>query len=148
VASCAGLKPLDQRANAQPGWQAVWIAQRLARRLQHQHPLAWRSAVCKARIREALERLALEQGWQTEPFQGLTDPLLSRLEERYGSSNDRFAQRVWGCSWRQLFPRPTPQPSPAAPRTRAERRELAALAEQLLSQGLADLAAGAGQVGS
>ncbi|MEB3352687.1 MAG: hypothetical protein VKM34_00405 [Cyanobacteriota bacterium] len=148
VLSCAGLKPLDQRANAQPGWQAVWIAQRLARRLQRQHPQAWRSGVSKARIREALERLALQQGWQTEPFQGLTDPLLSRLEERYAASNDRFAQRVWGCGWRQLFPRPTPQPSPAAPRTRAERRELAALAEQLLAAGLADLAAGAGQVGS
>jgi len=140
VADCTGLQPLDQRANAQPGWQAVWIAQRLARRLQHQHPKAWRSPVCKARIREALERLALEQGWQAEPYQGLSAPLLNRLEERYGASNDRFAQRVWGCSWRELFPLPLPQPSPQAPRDRAERRELLAVAQWLLAEGLGESA--------
>jgi hypothetical protein len=136
VADCTALEPLHQRANAQPGWQAVWIAQRLARRLRDQHPQAWRSPVCKGRIREALERLAQEQGWQAEPFQGLNDQLLGRLEERYGPSNERFAQRVWGCSWRELFPRPQPQPSPQAPRHRAERRELLALADRLLADGL------------
>jgi len=136
LSSCAGLQPLDQRANAQPGWQAVWIAQRLARLLRDLHPQAWRSPICKRRIREALERLAQEQGWQAEPFQGLNEPLLVRLEERYGASNERFAQRVWGCSWRELFPRPVPQPSPQAPRDRAERRALLAVAERLLAEGL------------
>ncbi|CAK6687487.1 hypothetical protein OGCDGJMD_00232 [Cyanobium usitatum str. Tous] len=139
VASCADLDPLDQRANAQPGWQAVWIAQRIARRLRRHHLQAWRAGACKSRIREGLERMAESQGWPAEPFQGLSEPLLDRLEHRYGASNDRFASRVWGCSWRELFPRPIPSPSPEAPRSDEERRQLVALADQLLADGLASL---------
>lgn len=137
VSSCADLRPLEQRVNAQPGWQAVWIARRVARRLHNYHPSAWHSSACKVRIRKALERIALQQGWQAEPFQGLSDELLDRLEGRYGPSNERFAQRVWSCSWRDVFPRPTPGPGPRAPRTPAERRELATHARQLLVEGLA-----------
>lgn len=136
VETCAGLNALDQRANAQPGWQAVWIAQRLARRMRKHHPQAWRSSACKIRIRKGLERTALEHHWQAEPFQGINEQLLCRLEERYGASNDRFAQRVWGCAWRDLFPRPILQPSPSAPRNRLERRQLIALGESLLAEGL------------
>jgi hypothetical protein len=137
VGNCADLRPLDQRINAQPGWQAVWIAHHITRKLRHQHPRAWRSSTCKARIRQSLENIALQHGWQAEPFQGLDEQLLSRLEARYGSSNDRFAQRVWGCSWRDVFPRPSPEPSPRGPRCQEERRELVALAERLLAEGLA-----------
>lgn len=137
VPDFAGLRPLNQRVNAQPGWQAVWIARRIARELSRQHPQAWTNHACKVRIRKSLEQFALQKGWQAEPFQGLNDQLLGRLERRYGASNERFAQRVWNCSWRDVFPRPMPQPSERAPRTRAERRELVALARQLLAEGLA-----------
>lgn len=139
VASCADLDPLNERANAQPGWQAVWIAQRIARGLQSHHLEAWRDAACKLRIRRGLELMAEIQGWPAEPFQGLSEPLLDRLEHRYGASNDRFASRVWGYSWRELFPRPTPSPSPEAPRSVEERRRLIVLADQLLADGLASL---------
>lgn len=134
VSSFAGMKPLDQRVNAQPGWQAVWLARRIARKLSLQHPKAWHSTACKTRIRKALDHLAIQQGWLAQPFQGLNDQLLTRLEDHYGASNERFAQRVWGCSWRDVFPRPSPQPSPRAPRNRAERRELVALADRLLAE--------------
>lgn len=138
IVNCADLKPLDQRINAQPGWQAVWIAHHIARELRHKHPQAWKSSSCKARIRHSLESISLQRGWQAEPFQGLDEELLSRLEARYGSSNDRFAQRVWGCSWRDVFPRPNPESSPSGPRCPEERKELLALAEQLLAEGLAN----------
>ncbi len=138
VGNCADLRPLEQRVNAQPGWQAVWIAHRIARELRHKHPWAWQSSACKARIRKSLECMALQHGWQAEPFQGLNAQLLSSLEAHYGSSNDRFAQRVWGCSWRDMFPRPRPEPSPSEPRSPEERRELTALAERLLAEGLAN----------
>ncbi len=137
VERCDGLGPLDQRANAQPGWQAVWIAQRIARQLRRHHLEAWRASACKVKIREELEQLAERQGWPAEPFQGLSEPLLSRLEDRYAAGNERFAQRVWGCSWRELFSRPTPSPSPEGPRSREERRQLVDLADQLLADGLA-----------
>lgn len=138
VEGADGLGPLNQRANAQPGWQAVWIAQRIARQLRRHHLEAWGTSACKAMIREELEQLAERQGWLAEPFQGLSDALLERLEERYAASNERFARRVWGCSWRELFPRPTPCPSPRGPRSSAERQELLTLADQLLAAGLAE----------
>jgi hypothetical protein len=136
VSSCAGLAPIDPIANAQPGWQAVWIAQRLARQLRRRHPQAWRTRACKAAIREQLEQEALRQHWPAEPFQGLNEPLLARIQGRYGASNQRFAQRVWGRSWGELFPRPQPQTSPSEPRTPAEHRQLVELADQLLAAGL------------
>lgn len=136
VVDCNALRPLEQQANAQPGWQAVWIAQRLARQLRRAHPQAWRNGRCKAGIREALERLAERQGWPAQPFQGLTPALLERIEGRYGASNERFAQRVWNCSWHSLFIRSAPQPSPQRPRDRQERRSLIQLADRLLQDGL------------
>jgi hypothetical protein len=136
VTDLDGLRPLSEEANVQPGWQAVWIAQRIARRMAEHHPQAWSNSSCKARIREQLEQLAAAQGWPAEPFQGLNEPLLARIERRYGASNDRFARRVWGCDWRELFPRPTPRPSPVRPRSPEERRRMLALADQLLAAGL------------
>ena len=115
VADRQGLRPLQQQANVQPGWQAVWIARHIARRLSERYPEAWASSTCKARIREQLERLAEDQGWPVDPFQGLDDALLTSIEQRYAASNDRFAQRVWGCNWRDLFPQPAPPHCPGTP---------------------------------
>jgi hypothetical protein len=80
----------------------------------------------------------VEQGWPAEPFQGLNEELLIKIEQRYGDSNDRFAQRVWGCSWRELFPRPTPPAMPMRPRSREERNALLALVDQLIAAGMRD----------
>ena len=106
VERCEGLGQLDQRANAQPGWQAVWIAQRIARQLQRNHLEAWRASACKARIRAGLEQLAEGEGWPSEPYQGLNETLLNRIEERYFAGNERFARRVWGAPGGSCFPAP------------------------------------------
>jgi hypothetical protein len=135
VSDLDGLKPLHTEANIQPGWQAVWIAQRVTRQLVAEHPQVLKSASSKLRMRERLERMALEQGWQAEPFQGLTESLLIQIEERYGISNDLFARRVWDCGWRDLFPRPIPPAMPMRPRSRQERQELLALAAVVLAEG-------------
>lgn len=141
VADPQGLPPLQQLANSQPGWKAVWLAQHLARRLRRHHPEAWRDGGCKARLRQALERLAVERDWPAEPYQGLDQRLLARLEHHYAASNERFARRVWGCSWRELFPSPQLRPSPTRPRSPQERRQLRALANQLLAETLSAPAA-------
>jgi hypothetical protein len=141
LSDLVGLQPLEQQPNVQPGWQAIWIAQRIADQLAEHHPQAWSSGVCKTRIREQLERLAVEQGWQAEPFQGLNEGLLNKIEQRYGASNDLFAQRVWGCRWRELFPRPTPPAMPMRPRSREERNTLLALVDQLIAVGLRETSA-------
>jgi hypothetical protein len=141
LSDLAALQPLEQQPNIQPGWQAVWIAQRIAGQLAEHHPQAWSSGACKTRIREQLERLAVEQGWPAEPFQGLNEELLSKIEQRYADSNARFAQRVWGCSWRELFPRPIPPSMPLRPRNREERFALLALVDELVAVGLRETAA-------
>jgi hypothetical protein len=130
------LPPLAQLTNSQPGWKAVWLAQRLARRLRTHHPEAWRDGAFKDRLRQGLERLALERDWPAEPYQGVDRRLLARLERHYAASNERFAQRVWGRSWRELFPSPQLKPSPTKPRSPQERRQLCALADQLLAEAL------------
>lgn len=142
------LRPLKQLANAQPGWQAVWIAQRIAGCLRRHHPQAWRDPRCKAKIRERLEQLSGLYGWPQEPFQGLRPPLLARIQERYQSSNDRFAQRVWGCAWNDMFPKPHPSTWQTQPRSVEERQLLEALSEQLLADGLACIRSGAVEKGS
>lgn len=134
VADCGPLAPLDHQPNTQPGWQAVWLAQRLAANLQRHHPTAWRDRNCKARIRDALERLAEQEGWQAEPFQGVNGYLLGRIEKRFGDGNERFAQRVWGCSWRDIFPRSEIRPSPRQPRDPQEQQRLETEAARLLQQ--------------
>ncbi|TVS04615.1 MAG: hypothetical protein EA413_08665, partial [Cyanobium sp. PLM2.Bin73] len=135
------LPPLQQLANSQPGWKAVWLAQRLARRLRRHHPEAWRDGATKARLRQALERLAVKREWPAEPYQGVDGESLARLEQHYAASNERFARRVWGCSWRELFPRPQLKTSPTRPRSPQERRQLKALARQLLAETLSAPAA-------
>lgn len=136
VADPQRLAPLQQVANSQPGWKAVWLAQHLARRLRRHHPEAWRDGAFKARLRQAIERLAVERDWPAEPYQGMDGELLTKLERHYAASNERFARRVWGCSWRELFPSPQLKPSPTGPRSPQERRQLKALARQLLAETL------------
>jgi hypothetical protein len=136
VADPQGLPPLQQLANSQPGWKAVWLAQHLARRLRRHHPEAWRDGGCKARLRQALEQLAVERDWPAEPYQGVDGELLTKLERHYAASNERFARRVWGCSWQELFPSPQLRPSPTRPRSPEERHQLKALADQLLAEAL------------
>jgi hypothetical protein len=131
-----GLNPLPTETNIQPGWQAVWIAQRISRQLAEQYPQVWRQSSSKVRMRARLEQMAAEQGWQAEPFLGLNESLLTQIEERYRSSNDLFARRVWGCGWRELFPRPIPPAMPMRPRSRQERQQLLALADELLEEAI------------
>lgn len=128
------LPPLPQEtANSQPGWRTVWLARWMARRLRRHHPEIWRQPKLRRRLRRRLDRLAQQQGWPAEPFVGLAPALQQRIETHYAASNDWFAQRAWGCSWRDRLP-----PTPAAlrrsePGTAAERRQLVALGKQLLS---------------
>ncbi len=128
------LPPLQKRSNTQPGWKTVWLARHLGQRLRDSDPVAWRDRRLKARLRKALDQLAIEQGWPAEPYQGLDAELLASLEHRYAASNERFAERVWGCSWREMFPSSQPRQSPQAPRSPDERRQLQLQAERLLDQ--------------
>lgn len=55
------------------------------------------------RLVDQLRDLARRRGWVSERFSGWRRRTLRRLEEQLGPGNERFAQRVWGCSWQELF---------------------------------------------
>ncbi|MFN7229213.1 MAG: hypothetical protein ACK5UG_09180 [Synechococcaceae cyanobacterium] len=128
------LEPIDRAlANAQPGWRTVWLAHWLAGRLRANHPQLWRDSEVRRGLRRRLERLAEQQGWPADPFVGLTLRLQRQIESHFAASNDWFAQRAWGCSWRDRMAapdRPTPCCRPADP---LERQQLVAIGQQLLA---------------
>ena len=62
------------------------------------------------RLVEQIRALARRRGWVEERFNGWQPRSLRRLEEGLGPANERFAQRVWGCRWGEVFPAQAPQP--------------------------------------
>lgn len=134
------LKPLQStQANVQPGWRAVWIAQRVAQRLRRQDPVRWKNPAIKAALRSKLENTAQCNGWTSEPFSELTQNLRGVIHDRYSCSNDAFARQVWGCSWSDIFPEPSdevPGDSARISLSSADKQLLRGEAESLLQYGL------------
>lgn len=62
------------------------------------------------RLVEQIRALARRRGWVEERFNGWQPRSLRRLEQGLGPANERFAQRVWGCRWGEVFPPQAPQP--------------------------------------
>lgn len=56
------------------------------------------------RLVEQIRQLARQRGWVAERFDGWQGRLPALLQQRFGASNERFAQRVWGQGWEQVFP--------------------------------------------
>ena len=61
------------------------------------------------RLVEQIRALARRRGWVEERFSGWQPRALRLLEAGLGPANARFAQRVWGCGWQEVF---TPQALP------------------------------------
>lgn len=131
------LQPLREAyANVQPGWRAVWIAQRVARRLRRSDPDRWKSAAVKAALRSELEAAALKNNWMSEPFSALTADLRVRIDSHYRQSNNIFAQQVWGRKWFDVVPKRTDSISSVVPiqtLERAEKQRLKQEVEHLLA---------------
>jgi hypothetical protein len=56
------------------------------------------------RLVERIRQLARQRGWVAERFDGWQGRLPALLQQRFGASNNRFAQRVWGENWDEVFP--------------------------------------------
>jgi hypothetical protein len=56
------------------------------------------------RLVEQIRQLARQRGWVAERFDGWQGRLPALLQQRLGASNERFAQRVWGQDWAEVFP--------------------------------------------
>jgi hypothetical protein len=96
-----GWAPADpHKGNVQPGCQGVWLAQALGERLAALGLDGRRLANTGAVVR----RIAEQQGWQEDRFCGFDAAAAEAVSAHYTEANDRFAQRVWGCRWRERVP--------------------------------------------
>jgi hypothetical protein len=137
IVNLSDLRPLAEQANVQPGWQAVWIARRIA--------ASWLSTIPRpGTAQPARPASAIGSGapghWsragRPPRFKGSPRRCWPVLSSATAAATTALPERVWGCSWRELFPAPHPQASPAGPRSPEERQSLQALVDQLLAVGL------------
>jgi hypothetical protein len=97
--------PLDQ-ANEQLGRRGLGLAYLLNGELDRL-PVRRNQLIAGHglnRLVEQLRQLARQRGWVAERFDGWQGRLPALLQQRFGASNERFAQRVWGQDWAEMFP--------------------------------------------
>ena len=51
-----------------------------------------------------MRRIAEQQGWQDDRYCGFDTAGAGAVAAHYAQANDEFAQRVWGCNWRERMP--------------------------------------------
>ena len=84
----------------QPGCQGVWLAQAIGERLD-QLGIRGKSLVNAGAV---VRRIAEQQGWQDDRYCGFDAAGAGAVAAHYAQANDEFAQRVWGCNWRERMP--------------------------------------------
>lgn len=80
--------------NRSPGPVAVEVSRRL--RIMRVHA---RVQVRPREMMRFVEAAARERGFDALPFRGVTPALRTRMEDRHGPTNERFAQALWGQPW-------------------------------------------------
>ena len=93
------FKPVPN-LNTQPGDLAIRAALQLSHELKREGVLLGKSA---KRARTLLCREAERRNWMETPFQGLNPELNQRIRTHFAAANNRFANRIWGCPWDQIF---------------------------------------------
>jgi len=86
--------------NAQPGDLAIRTALQLSKELKREGIRLGKSA---KRARVLICREAEQRNWIGTPYVGLSPKLSERIRSHYAAANNRFALRVWGCPWDQIF---------------------------------------------
>ena len=123
------FQPVANR-NAQPGDLAIRTALQLSQQLNDEGIRLGKAA---RRARSLLCSEAERRNWIATPYRGLDPALNQRIRSHFAAANNRFADRVWGCSWDQIF---TPEPAkesriPSAAEQRAIDQAVTRLHRQL-----------------
>jgi hypothetical protein len=87
--------------NSSPGAKTIAALLNVGERLR---PVA--TGLGKRRLVDfaaALRRLAAARQWNEKSFNGLSSSHVERLRQRFGVSNEQFAERAWKRSWESLF---------------------------------------------
>ena len=93
------FKPVPN-LNTQPGDLAIRTALQLSQELKREGVRLGKKA---KRARTLLCREAERRNWMETPFQGLNPELNQRIRTHFAAANNRFANRIWGCPWDQIF---------------------------------------------
>ena len=93
------IKPVANQ-NSQPGDLAIRTALQLSQELKREGVRLGKKA---KRARTLLCREAERRNWMETPFQGLNPELNQRIRTHFAAANNRFANRIWGCPWDQIF---------------------------------------------
>jgi hypothetical protein len=129
-----GWRPADpQRGNVQPGCGGVWLAQAISGKLKQLGLDAADFPNTGGVVRQIAER----QGWTEDRYCGFDAASVARVAGHFAATNDAFARRVWGCSWRERVPAvPMQRRQFTPPADPQARRRL----ERLVEQGISTLA--------
>ena len=93
------FQPVANR-NTQPGDLTVRTALLLHQELKRDGIRLGKAA---QRARSLLSHEAEQRNWMRTPYMGLDSELNQRIRAYFAAANNRFAQRVWGCQWDQIF---------------------------------------------
>lgn len=120
-----------EKNNDQPGVKGLWLALRVGEQLD---TLGMSRTGLKNRSRY-IRQYSLPRDWAQDRFYGFNQKRVDDLRTHYQAGNDRFAQRIWGRLWRDVFADLKPQPMnvfKAAEATEQERQELLALVDRVV----------------
>jgi len=122
------------KGNVQPGCRGVWLARAVGLRLQALGVPGRALANTGAVVR----RIAEAQGWQDDRYCGFDRAAAQAVSAHYSIANDAFAERVWGCRWRDRVPEVAMQRRVYEPPASGPEQEAL---ERLVDRALVDLAA-------
>ncbi|MFC3691266.1 hypothetical protein ACFOWB_03445 [Chenggangzhangella methanolivorans] len=87
--------------NRNAGAKAVFAAQMI---LQQIGDIRASKLAAYKKINRRFKSHFEERGWTEAPYVGLDQDLYGRIRDYYSEGNERFAQRFFGASWKELSP--------------------------------------------
>ena len=93
------FKPVANQ-NSQPGDLAIRAALQLSQELKREGVRLGKHAKW---ARTLLCREAERRNWMETPYMGVDSRLNRQIRAHFAAANNRFANRIWGCPWDQIF---------------------------------------------
>ena len=98
-----GWEPaVAETINDQPGVKGVWLAREVRQRLVE---LGADLKIVRGQSR-FIQKFVKKNGWSSDRYYGLSQKGVNKIRSFYRPGNDRFAMRVWGKTWEEVYPAP------------------------------------------
>ena len=100
IPNSISFKPIED-LNVQPGNLGVHTALALSQEFKNTETLQGKTA--KRKVRALIYKEAEQRNWFKTPYIGVNPELNRHIQDYFSAANNRFAQRVWGCRWNEIF---------------------------------------------